>query len=72
LDPFKIQSKFKVDLFVNFIIKNLERFGSWAQNKNSSIWNFLSVCQVWKILNFGKMVFGSFKFEAFGSLSKIL
>jgi hypothetical protein len=26
LNPIKIQTRFKVDLFMNFIIKNIERF----------------------------------------------
>jgi hypothetical protein len=33
LNPFKIQTSFKVDLFLNFIIQNLERFWSWAKMK---------------------------------------
>jgi hypothetical protein len=33
LNPFKIQTRFKVDLFPNFIIKNLERFWSLAKKK---------------------------------------
>jgi hypothetical protein len=37
LNPFKIQTKFKVDLFLNFIIQNLERFWSLARKKISSI-----------------------------------
>jgi hypothetical protein len=31
LNPFKIQTRFKVDLFLNFIIQNLERF--WSLDK---------------------------------------
>jgi hypothetical protein len=37
LNPFKIQTRFKVDLFLNFIIKNLERFWSWAKKELFSI-----------------------------------
>jgi hypothetical protein len=33
LDPFKIQTRFKVDLILNFIIQNLERFWSWEKRK---------------------------------------
>jgi hypothetical protein len=36
LNPFKIQTRFKVNLFLNFIIQNLERFWSLAK-KNCSI-----------------------------------
>jgi hypothetical protein len=31
LNPFKIQTRFKVDLCFNFIIQNLERFWSLAK-----------------------------------------
>jgi hypothetical protein len=34
LNPFKIQTRFKVNLFLNFIIQNLERFWSLAKNEN--------------------------------------
>jgi hypothetical protein len=37
LNPFKIQTKFKVDLFLNFIIQNLEEFWSLVKNKICSI-----------------------------------
>jgi hypothetical protein len=33
LNPFKIQTMFKVDLFSNFIIQNLERFWSLAKKE---------------------------------------
>jgi hypothetical protein len=37
LNLFKIQTRFKVDLFSNFIIQNLDRFLSLAKKKNCSI-----------------------------------
>jgi hypothetical protein len=37
LNPFKIQTRFKVDLFLNFVIQNLERFWSLDKNKICSI-----------------------------------
>jgi hypothetical protein len=37
LNPFKIQTRFKMDLILNFIIQNIERFGSWAKKENCSI-----------------------------------
>jgi hypothetical protein len=37
LNSFKIQTRFKVDLFPNFIIQNLERFWCLAKNKICSI-----------------------------------
>jgi hypothetical protein len=37
LNPFKIQTMFKVNLFLNFIIQNLERFWSLAKHKICSI-----------------------------------
>jgi hypothetical protein len=33
LNPFKIKTKFKADLFLNFIIQNLERFWSLAKKE---------------------------------------
>jgi hypothetical protein len=37
LNPFKIQIRFKLDLFSNFIIQNLERFWSLAKKEICSI-----------------------------------
>jgi hypothetical protein len=37
LNPFKIQTKFKMDLFLNFIIQNLEIFWSWPKKEFCSI-----------------------------------
>jgi hypothetical protein len=37
LNPFKIQTWFKVDLFPNFIIQNIERFWSLAKKEICSI-----------------------------------
>jgi hypothetical protein len=37
LNPLKIQTRFKVDLFLIFIIQNLERFWSWAKKEICSI-----------------------------------
>jgi hypothetical protein len=37
LNPFKIQTRFKVDLFLNFIIQNLKRFWSLAKKEVCSI-----------------------------------
>jgi hypothetical protein len=33
LNPFKIQTRFKLELVLNFIIQNLEGFGSWAKKR---------------------------------------
>jgi hypothetical protein len=33
LNPFEIQTRFKLDLLLNFIIQNLGSFGSWAKKK---------------------------------------
>jgi hypothetical protein len=33
LNPFKIQTIFNPNFFLNFIIQNLEIFGSWANRK---------------------------------------
>jgi hypothetical protein len=37
LNSFKIETRFKLDLFSNFIIQNLERFWSLAKKGISSI-----------------------------------
>jgi hypothetical protein len=34
LNPCKIQTRFKFDLFLNFIIQNIERFGSCPQKES--------------------------------------
>jgi uncharacterized OsmC-like protein len=57
LNHFKIQTRFKVDLFPNFIIQNLERFWSLAKNKICSISSTLSTCQILKFLEFCKYWF---------------
>jgi hypothetical protein len=35
--PFKTQTSFKLDLLLEFIIQNLEGFGSWAKKEICSI-----------------------------------
>jgi hypothetical protein len=37
LNPFKIQTRFKVDLFSNFIIQNIERFWTLGKKEICSI-----------------------------------
>jgi hypothetical protein len=37
LNLFKIETRFKLDLFLNFIIQNLERFWSLVKNEICSI-----------------------------------
>jgi hypothetical protein len=41
LNPYKIQISFKLDLFLEFIIKNPEGIGSWAKKEICSIWIYL-------------------------------
>jgi hypothetical protein len=41
LNSFKIQTRFKLDLLMNFIFQDSERFGSWAKKEICSIWNCL-------------------------------
>jgi hypothetical protein len=57
LNTFKIQTKFKVDLFPNFIIKNLERFWSLTKTKICSIWSSLSTYKILKFLELCKYRF---------------
>jgi hypothetical protein len=57
LNPFKIQRMFKVDLFLNFIIQNLERFWSLTKKESYSIWSSISTCQILKFLEFCKYRF---------------
>jgi hypothetical protein len=57
LNPFKIQTRFKVNLFLNFIIQNLERFWNLDENKICSIRSNLSTCQILKFLEFCKYRF---------------
>jgi hypothetical protein len=51
LNPFKIQTSFKLDLFLEFIMKNPEGFGSWDKKEICCIWIYLPPCNVWE--NFG-------------------
>jgi hypothetical protein len=37
LNPFKIQTRFKMDLFLNFIIQTVERFWGWGKKEICSI-----------------------------------
>jgi hypothetical protein len=37
LNSFKIETRFKLDLFLNFIIQNLERFWSLAKKEICSV-----------------------------------
>jgi hypothetical protein len=71
LNPFKIQTKFKLDLFLNFIITNLERFGSWAKKEICFIWNYLAPYQVWNFLDPRKIVFCIFKVGVLEDIWKI-
>jgi hypothetical protein len=57
LNLFKIQTRFKVDLFLNFIIQNLERFWSLPKKDICSIQSNLSTCQIFKKLEFYKYRF---------------
>jgi hypothetical protein len=57
LNSLKIQTRFKVDLFLNFIIQNLERFWSLVKKKICSIWSNLSTCQILKFLELCKYQF---------------
>jgi hypothetical protein len=57
LNPFKIQTRFKVDLILNFIIQIIERFWSWIKKEICSILSNLSTYQFWKFLEFLKYRF---------------
>jgi hypothetical protein len=50
LNPFKIQTRSKLEFVMNFSIQNPEGFGSWDEKEFCSIQNFLSPSQVWKFL----------------------
>jgi hypothetical protein len=56
LNPFKIQTSFKLDLILEFIIQNTEIFGSWDKNKTCSISIYLPPYQILNILDIGKIV----------------
>jgi hypothetical protein len=65
LNPFKIQTIFKLDLFFKFIIQNPEGFGSWTKKKICSIEIYLPPCKIWEFLDLRKMVFSIFDVESF-------
>jgi hypothetical protein len=41
VNPFKIQTSIKLDLFLEFIIQNPEGFGSWAKREILDIRNVM-------------------------------
>jgi hypothetical protein len=65
LNPIKIQTSFKLDLFLEFII----------QKVICSIWNYITPCQVCKFLDVRRVSFCNFKFEViwkiFGELENL-
>jgi hypothetical protein len=65
LNPFKIQTRFKLDLLQNFIIQNMERFGSWTKEDNCSIWISISAWKVWRIFSNRKIRLCIFELGAF-------
>jgi hypothetical protein len=71
LNPFKIQIRFKVDLFSNFIIQNLERFWSFTKKEIFSIWSNLSTCQILNFFELCKYQFIILKIELFKYLKTL-
>jgi hypothetical protein len=79
LNPFKIQTRFKVDLFQKFIIQNLERFGVGPKRLAFQVWRiqlqFELICNHAKFGEFwakGRPGFCIFQFEAFELIWKSL
>jgi hypothetical protein len=71
LNPFKIQTRFKVDLFLNFIIQNLDRFWSWAKRKFVLFEVISQLAKFGKKLSSGSTGFLFCKFESFEYLENL-
>jgi hypothetical protein len=46
LNHFKIQTSFKLEFLLEFLIQNPKGFGSWAKKESCSIWRNISPCLV--------------------------
>jgi hypothetical protein len=57
LNPFNIQTRFKLEFVLEFIIQNPERIGSWATKETCSISIYLQPCHVWQFLDIKKFKF---------------
>jgi hypothetical protein len=65
LNPFKIQTRFKVDLLQKFIIQNLETFWSWEKRKFIHFELFCNHAKFGEFWATGRPSFCIFQFEAF-------
>jgi hypothetical protein len=70
LNPFNIQTRFKLEFVLEFIIQNPERIGSWATKETCSISIYLQPCHVWQFLDIKKFKFCFWKFDHLNSIGK--
>jgi hypothetical protein len=61
LNPFKIQARFKFELFLDFLLQNTEGFGSGAKKRSCSLLSHWSPQNVSPFLDIGKIVFVNFE-----------
>jgi hypothetical protein len=64
LNPFKIQARFKFELFLYFIIQNPEGFGSGAKKESCSLLSHRSPKNVSPFWDNGKIMFVNFEVGA--------
>jgi hypothetical protein len=70
LNTFKIQTIFKLDLLLNFIFQNPERFGSSDKKEIYLFWIDLPPCQVWRFFEIRRVVFCIFELGALELIGK--
>jgi hypothetical protein len=70
LNPFNIQSDFKLGFLLNFIIQNPGRIGSWAKKDVCLFWIYPSTCQIWKFFELSKKVICIFETRALEFIGK--
>jgi hypothetical protein len=63
LNPYKIQTTFKLEFVLNFIIQNLERFGAVPENKFDPLKFIYQLTKFGDVWNSGRLSFVFSKFE---------
>jgi hypothetical protein len=64
LNPFRIQARFKFELFLDFLIQNPEGFGSGTKKESCSLLSHRSTQKGSPFLDIGKIVFVNFEVGA--------
>ncbi len=70
LDPFQIQTKFKLDFLPEFLIQRLLGIWTSSQKESCSFWIYLHRGKIWKYLGIRKFMFDTFGLELLKSIWK--